>query len=143
MTCVYKFDFGFRRMHQKNIGIAVLGDFKCLAGTYGYPLEVDSCFLFKNGIDTFGFTCYSADADVMSLSSTARTLGADSEEGKVIAYRSAVIEVYGLGMDYFPKVRVRCTGRPGGPKTLRRITFEVKVFGGFGIPSGSRWFGWE
>ncbi|MCC6490672.1 MAG: hypothetical protein IT364_24515 [Candidatus Hydrogenedentes bacterium] len=99
--------------------------------------------LFKNGADSFGFACYSVDENVYALSSTAQKSENEVEEGTAITYRAAIIEVTGKGYEYYPKVRVKVTGSPGGIKELRKVQFECKVFGTSSIPSGRKWIGFN
>jgi len=92
--------------------------------------------IFKNGIELVTFTVYSFNNNLLGLSSTASHASGVVEEGLTITHRTMVIEVTGIGIHYFPKVRVKVAGMPGGVKELSKINFECPVRKTTSIPSG-------
>lgn len=92
--------------------------------------------LHKNGIDQVTFSIYSAGLEVMSLSSTSQIGEDEGQEGVDIAFKAMVVEIAGVGFDYYPRVRVKIAGAPGGIKSLRKYNFICKVFGTVQVPSG-------
>jgi hypothetical protein len=100
--------------------------------------------MIKNAADKVTFSLYSATRAILLLSSTsAQTAGppVSTQEGVTITYRAMIIEIEGLKVLYFPKVRVRITHQGGGIKEHYSFKLEAKVFGttgAGGIPSGMR-----
>lgn len=92
--------------------------------------------VFKNGMETFGFACYSIGLEALRLSST--TVVADNvvTEGLTLTKKSIAVEITGIAVHYFPATRIRITGFPAAIKTLAKLTFEATVFGTGEYPAG-------
>jgi len=94
--------------------------------------------IFKNGADMFSFSCYSFNGEILALDSTTVRAGGVSQKVKTITYRACIVEITGIGVDYYPMVQVKIVGKPGGIKKLSKINFECEVFGTEQVPSGQQ-----
>ena len=95
--------------------------------------------MFKNGIEMVAFTTYSVKQAVFDLSSTSVATSNVTEEGVTITYRAMCIEYTGVGLLYFPKVRVKVSGVPSAIKDHSKVELEAVVFGTTTIPAGWQW----
>jgi hypothetical protein len=94
--------------------------------------------LFGNGISEVAFSTYSSFKAARLLSSTAVDTSGVVEEGLVWVYKSMAIEVTGLAVFYYPKVRVRLVKEGGTVKKPYGLSFVAKVFAAAAIPSGEK-----
>lgn len=92
----------------------------------------------KNGPDSLSFVSYSVSDAILALSSTAQASAGEVTEGVDVTYKAVIVEITGVGVDYFPNCRVKVTGRPGAIKKLAKIKFDVKVFAGQSLASGHK-----
>lgn len=92
--------------------------------------------IFANGTDKFGFATYTYKNEILALDSTTTHASNVTEKTKTITYRACIIEVTGIGVDYYPMVQVKVVGRPGGIKKFSKVVFECDVFGTDSVPSG-------
>jgi len=98
----------------------------------------ESDIMFKNCIEMFNFSTYTYNTDVLALSSTATEAAGVVEEGVVVTYRAAIIEITGIAIHYFPKCRVKISGIPAGIKKLAKINFECLPRKTATVPSGHK-----
>lgn len=92
--------------------------------------------IFKNGSDMFSFATYTYKGEILALDSTATRATGVTQKTKVATRRACIIEIAGIGVDYYPSVRIKVVGRPGGIKKLSKVNFECKVFGTETVPAG-------
>lgn len=67
-----------------------------------------------NGIDEITFTAYDVSQDCVELESTTTADGVEVTRGRDVTYRSVLVEIMGLRVDYYPRVLLRISAEPGG-----------------------------
>lgn len=100
-------------------------------------LTRDEIVNFANGVDEISFTAYDGSEDCLSVASSLTTAAHITQATTTTTYRTMLIEVNGLWVDYFPKCDVRVTTATGGyvgdPAVLE---FTVRPCGTSTIPGG-------
>ena len=95
--------------------------------------------LFKRGVKSVMFALYEINGTGLDIDGTI-TLGSDiAEPTTTAAYNAMMIEYKGIGVAYFPKVRISWEAIEAGIKKLAGMKFTAKVFGTAAIPSGVQW----
>ena len=92
--------------------------------------------LIKNGMEECTFNAAQIIAATFSDSSSGVSVGAVTEEGTVVTKRSLLVEFYGIGLIYCPKVRLRIVGIDSNVNGLVNVKYSAKVFATSSIPGG-------
>lgn len=97
--------------------------------------------IFKKGIRSITFNLYQLNATGFSLDGLNASSGSPSvaEDGTTPTYKAMVVEIRGIGMLHFPKVRVSLTEFSSGIKRLSNYAMKCEVFGTAAIASGWQW----
>lgn len=101
--------------------------------------------VIKNGVESVSFALYDLSAAAHALVSTAfKRSHTQVSQDRTIAYKAMVVEIDGKGFDYYPRVRVKMTGRAAavsGDGGLHKMQYEAVVFGTDEYPAGYDFFG--
>lgn len=69
---------------------------------------------FANGIDELSFTCYDGAEALLALGSSLTTTSHVTEAVSTVSYRTVLVEVNGVWVDYYPKCTIDITSSGGG-----------------------------
>jgi hypothetical protein len=103
-------------------------------------LAPQTTYLRKNGGGVVAFSVYDFKQESMQLDSTAVTDANATERGDTITFKAMCVEIAGMGIDYYPNVRVKVSGTAVGVETVGNVSIEAMVYGTAAIKSGVKFY---
>ena len=103
------------------------------------PLQANRVaeILFKKNVREVSFALYELTGAGLALDGTITLTSSVAEPTTTATYNTLLLEYKGIGVAYFPKVRISWMGLEGGiKKAPTGIKMVAKVFGTMTVPSG-------